>query len=97
MKMGIRIHPPGREPVRNRRVEIMDQQGGQEDPPLTRSNSGNEGAQHLSTRGLVIVVAAIAIALVLGYLLLNKLVDMSQEEDCALAHRHNCAAVEVPR
>ncbi len=42
-------------------------------------------------------VAALAIALVLGYLLLNKLVDMSQEEDCALAHRYNCGAVEVPR
>jgi hypothetical protein len=36
-------------------------------------------------------------ALVLGYLLLNKLIDMSQQEDCALAHRYNCGAVEVPR
>jgi hypothetical protein len=63
---------------------------------------GDEGRQaggdrHLSTRGLVIVLAAIATALVLGYLLLNKLADISQEEDCALARRYNCAAVEVPR
>ena len=35
--------------------------------------------------------------LVLGYLLLSKLVNISQEEDCALAHRYNCGAVEVPR
>jgi hypothetical protein len=32
-----------------------------------------------------------------NHLLLSKLIDMSQEEDCALAHRYNCGAVEVPR
>jgi hypothetical protein len=53
--------------------------------------------QYLSTRGLVIVFAGLAFALVLGYLLLNKLTDISQEEDCALGHRYNCGAVEVPR
>jgi hypothetical protein len=51
------------------------------DPPVTRS---------VSTCELVLIFAALAVALVLGYLFLNKLVDMSQEEDCALAHRHNC-------
>jgi hypothetical protein len=77
---------------------MMNQEGGQETPPPARSKPGNEGAQqHLSARGLFIVIAALAVALVLGYLLLNKLVDMSQEEDCALAHRYNCGAVEVPR
>ena len=62
-------------------------------------DKGRQGAgdASLSTRGLVIVIAAIAIALLLGYLLLNKLVDISQEEDCALARRYNCAPVEVPR
>jgi hypothetical protein len=69
---------------------MMKQEGGQPSPP-------DEPGQHLSTRGLVIVVAGLAIALVAGYLLLNKLVDISQEEDCALAHRYNCGAVEVPR
>jgi NADH:ubiquinone oxidoreductase subunit 3 (subunit A) len=58
---------------------------------------GNEASSHLSTRGLLIVFATLAIALVLGYMLLSKLIDMSQEEDCALAHRYNCGAVEVPR
>jgi hypothetical protein len=72
----------------------MNQEGSQETPPL---RPANEGAQHLSTRGLLIVFAGLAAALVLGYLFLNKLVDMSQEEDCALAHRYNCGAVEVPR
>jgi hypothetical protein len=41
-------------------------------------------------------VVALAIALVLGYLFLSKLVDISQEEDCALAHRRNCGASANP-
>jgi hypothetical protein len=71
----------------------MTQDAGPPAPP----KPGNEGSQHLSNRGLLIVFAALAVALVLGYLLLNKLIDMSEEEDCALAHRYNCGAVEVPR
>ena len=70
-------------------------------PTLNRptDDKGHQGAgdAYLSTRGLLIVFAAIATALMLGYLLLNKLVDISQEEDCALARRYNCGAVEVPR
>ena len=50
----------------------------------------------VSNRGLAIVVAMLVIALVLGYLLLNKLADMSQEEDCALGNRYNCGAVVAP-
>jgi hypothetical protein len=34
--------------------------------------------------------------LVLGYLFLNKLVAISQEDDCILGHRANCAATESP-
>ena len=73
----------------------------QEDPrpasPAAPGKPAAEDSQYLSTRGLVIVIAGVALALVLGYLLLNKLIDISQEEDCALAHRYNCGAVEVPR
>ncbi len=72
----------------------MKQEGGRPTSPI---GPRGEAASHLSTRGLLIVLAALAVALVLGYLLLNKLIDMSQEEDCALAHRYNCGAVEVPR
>ena len=46
-----------------------------------------EASQYLSTRGLAIVFGGLAVALVLGYLFLSKLIDISQEEDCALAHR----------
>ncbi len=75
------------------RRKVMNQDGGQR---LT-SKPDNESTQHLSARGLFIVFGGLAAALVLGYLLVSKLVDISQEEDCALAHRYNCGAVEVPR
>ena len=63
----------------------------------TGQGNGQASAQYLSTRGLLIVFGGLAITLLLGYLFVNKLVDMSQEEDCALGHRYNCGAVEVPR
>ena len=66
-------------------------------PSREIERAGDEAGQYLPTRGLVIVFASLALALVLGYILLNKLIDISQEEDCALAHRYNCGAVEVPR
>ena len=47
-------------------------------------------------RLLAIFLAALVVALVLGYLFVNKLASISSEEDCALAHRKNCAAVDVP-
>ncbi|MDE1935916.1 hypothetical protein [Bradyrhizobium sp.] len=75
----------------------MNQEGGGDRPAPTSERFGNEGARHPSTRGLIIGLAGIAAALVFGYLLLNKLVEMSQEEDCALAHRYNCGAIEMPR
>ena len=39
---------------------------------------------------LAIILAALAVALVLGYLFVNKLADISHQEDCVLAHRRNC-------
>jgi hypothetical protein len=37
-----------------------------------------------------VFVVMLAVALVLGYFFVNKLADMSHQEDCALARRHNC-------
>lgn len=45
---------------------------------------------------LAIFLAALAIALVLGYLFLNKLVDISRQEDCMLSRSKSCAAVALP-
>jgi hypothetical protein len=50
----------------------------------------------VSNRGLAIFFAMLITALVLGYLFLNKLADISQEEDCALGNRYNCGAVVAP-
>jgi hypothetical protein len=44
---------------------------------------------------LALILALLAVALVLGYLLVNKLADISRDEDCILAHRKNCAAIEM--
>jgi hypothetical protein len=51
----------------------------------------------ISDRGVAIYAVLLLAALVLGYLLLNKLADMSSEEDCALAHRRDCGASEQSR
>jgi hypothetical protein len=42
---------------------------------------------------LTLFLAVLAAALVLGYLFLNKMVDISRQEDCVLAHRKNCAVI----
>ena len=75
----------------------MEEQVGQTTPTITPPKRANGETPPLSSRGLLLVFATLTVALVLGYLLVNKLVDMSQEEDCALAHRYNCGAVTVPR
>jgi len=63
------------------------------DPPRRRDH---DSARPLSNRGLAIFFAVLITALVLGYLFLNKLADISQEEDCALGNRYNCGAVVAP-
>ena len=71
----------------------------EKDPLPATSSDPAERDDHLgpvSDRGLVIFIAVLVLALVLGYLFLNKMVQISQEEDCALANRRNCGAVEQP-
>jgi hypothetical protein len=67
------------------------------DVPRTTSEHRDEANhQPISDRRVAMFFVALAIALGLGYLLLSKLSDISQEEDCALAHRKNCGASEMP-
>jgi hypothetical protein len=56
----------------------------------------DEEPRPVSNQGLAIFFAALAAALMLGYLFLNKLVDISREEDCMLSRAKNCAAIELP-
>jgi hypothetical protein len=64
--------------------------GNQPTPPIESSKAGEDDTHYVSNAGLVIILAALAAALVLGWLLLNKLVDMSREEDCMLSRNRNC-------
>jgi len=55
----------------------------------------NGGEQPLSGREILIVLAIIALVCAVGYFLLLKLIDVSRQDDCILAHRRNCAT-EAP-
>ncbi len=58
--------------------------------------SSDDETGTISNRALALFLAAIAAALVLGYFFVNQLADISQQEDCVLAHRKNCSAIELP-
>jgi hypothetical protein len=62
--------------------------------PSKRESDDESGP--VSNRALVIFFAALAAALALGYLFVNKLANISREEDCMLAQRRNCGGVELP-
>jgi hypothetical protein len=64
--------------------------------PSGEPQNRNYDSRPIPDAMLAMFLAGLVVALVLGYLFLNKLVDISSEEDCALAHRRNCAATEAP-
>ena len=59
-------------------------------------HSDDHATRSVSDRAVAIFFAMLIAALALGYLFVNKLADMSQEEDCALGHRYNCGAEVAP-
>jgi type VI protein secretion system component VasF len=72
-------------------------QSGGAAPQGEPSNRGKaREARPVSDAMLAIILVAIAAALVLGYLFLSKLVDISRQEDCMLAHNKNCASITLP-
>ena len=62
--------------------------------PSDRSNARE--APPVSNAMLGIILVAVAAAIVLGYLFLSKLMDISRQEDCMLAHNKNCASIALP-
>jgi hypothetical protein len=60
------------------------------------SERRDHGPPPISDGVLALFLIGLAAALVLGYLFLNKMLDISQQEDCMLAHRKDCAAIELP-
>jgi hypothetical protein len=65
-------------------------------PPSGEPSHRGYDTRPIPDRLLAIFLAVLVVALVLGYLFLNKLVAISSEEDCALAHRRNCGADALP-
>jgi hypothetical protein len=64
--------------------------------PRSGKPGSADGGQTLSGRDILVILAIIALVCVGGYFLLMKLIDVSRQEDCFLAGRRNCAAIEVP-
>jgi hypothetical protein len=64
---------------------------GRSEPSDKPSDRGDDSSPPPISNGvLALFLAGLAVALVLGYLFVNKLADMSHQEDCVLAHRRNC-------
>jgi hypothetical protein len=60
------------------------------------SKRHDHGSPPIPDAALALFLVVLAAALVLGYLFLNKMLDISRQEDCTLAHRKNCTAIELP-
>jgi hypothetical protein len=75
-------------------VSTKDESGA----PAPSGKPSNRGydARPIPDALLAIFLTALAMALVLGYLFLNKMVAISQQDDCILGHRANCAATQSP-
>jgi len=65
-------------------------------PSRERKDVRNAGGRSPSNSAVFIVLTLVGIASISGYFLLTKLIDVSREDDCLLAHRYDCGAVQVP-
>jgi hypothetical protein len=65
-------------------------------PPTSKPSIRGYDERPIPDALLAIFIGVLATVLVLGYLFLNKLVAISQEDDCILGHRANCAATQSP-
>ena len=68
-----------------------EHQNGGSGPSGEPSNRGDDvGSRPIPGAVLAMILAILAVALVLGYLFVNKMADISHQEDCVLARRSNC-------
>ena len=71
-----------------------------QDPSSTsnerRKHHTDQNVRPISDRAVAIFFAILVAILVLGYLLMTKLSDVSRAENCMMAHRKNCGAIEWP-
>jgi hypothetical protein len=82
---------------RSTRARCMNASGNRSKPSSSDQSTGKDGDDQ-ALPGIIILIglAILAAVCVAGYFLLMKLVDISREEDCALAGRRNCARIELP-
>jgi hypothetical protein len=55
-----------------------------------RVRSGEPESETLSGLAILAILALLALVLTGGYFFLLKMIDISKQEDCILANRHNC-------
>jgi hypothetical protein len=55
---------------------------------------GNGDSETLSGRAILAILTLVALTCVGGYFFILKMIDVSQQEDCFLAQRRNCAPSE---
>ena len=71
-----------------------------QDPSSTsnerRKRHADQNVRPTSDKAVAIFVAILVTIIVLGYLLMTKLSDDSRAENCMMAHRKNCGAIEWP-
>jgi hypothetical protein len=77
----------------------MDGEHGRPSPPDDRGDRDRDGNgdRSLSSGTIVAGLIILVLALVGGYLLVMKLIDISREEDCLASGRRNCLPIEMPR
>jgi hypothetical protein len=61
-----------------------------------RPRSGEPESETLSGPAILAILALLALVLAGGYFFLLKMIDISQHDDCVLAHRRNCDGPSAP-
>jgi hypothetical protein len=69
----------------------MDNDSGSRIPPGTPSKDDGD-SETLSGPAILVILALIALVCTGGYFFLLKMIDVSRQDDCILAHRKNCAS-----
>jgi hypothetical protein len=54
--------------------------------------TGDDESETLSGPAILVILALIALVCTGGYFFLLKMIDVSRQDDCILAHRRNCAS-----
>jgi hypothetical protein len=82
--------PPGAARLKENR-SVKDDTGSRLRP---RASSEGE-SETLSGTAILAILVVIALVCTGGYFFLLKMIDVSRQDDCILAHRRNCGSAEV--